>query len=110
LKLLFDENLSPRLVQLLANEYPGSSHVDLAGLGSAHDADVWRYAKDGGYVLVSKDSDFIEMSVLLGAPPKLVWIRRGNCSTKEIATLLNAHLPDIKLLCDTTEGRFLAIE
>lgn len=68
MKLLFDENLSPALVRLLADDYPQSVHVHEAGLGSATDQAVWKHARDNGFVIVSKDSDFVELSVLRGAP------------------------------------------
>lgn len=67
MKLLFDENLSPRLATLLGTEYPGSVHVHLVGLGVASDTDVWAYARAEGYVVVSKDADFFELSILHGA-------------------------------------------
>ena len=60
-------------------------------LGLAGDAAVWAFAKTHGFVIVSKDSDFADLSILYGAPPKIVWIRRGNCSTSTIAALLRAH-------------------
>jgi len=71
-KLLFDENISPRLAGVLADIYPDSAHVHHRGLGSADDLTVWQYAKDNGFTIVSKDSDFQERSVLLGAPPKVI--------------------------------------
>ena len=68
MKLLFDQNVSPRLVNRLAVEYPGSAHVSTLGLDQALDARVWVFARDHGYVIVSKDADFSDMSVLLGFP------------------------------------------
>jgi predicted nuclease of predicted toxin-antitoxin system len=94
-KLLFDENISPRLVEVLSDIYPGSVHVHPCGLGSANDSTVWEYAKNQGFTIVSKDSDFQERSVLLGAPPKVVWIRAANCTSAEIESLLRAALPTI---------------
>ena len=76
--LLFDENLSPRLVGRLADLYPGSAHVRDVGLGGRSDADVWRFAASGGFVIVSKDSDFFQRAILFGAPPQVVWLRIGN--------------------------------
>ena len=70
MKLLLDENLSPRLIACIDDLYPGSSHVKACGLGSASDDEVWRYAIDNGFAIVSEDSDFSERSVLRGAPPK----------------------------------------
>jgi predicted nuclease of predicted toxin-antitoxin system len=91
-KLLFDENLSPRLVDALKDVYPESQHVSGVELGGAEDAAVWQYAKRYGFAIVSKDSDFAERSVLESGPPKVIWIRLGNCSTSEIdAQLRSAH-------------------
>lgn len=103
MKLLFDENLSPKLVARLAKEFPHSAHVDRIGLGGADDALVWEYAKSEGYILVSKDADFHEKSLLLGYPPKVIWIRRGNCTVKQIEEILRKHLENITILQDTPE-------
>jgi predicted nuclease of predicted toxin-antitoxin system len=70
--------------------FPGSLHVHDAGLGGASDSDVWAFAQRNGLVIVTKDVDFQDLSVLLGAPPELICIRRGNCSTDEIATMLRS--------------------
>lgn len=84
MKLLFDENLSPQLVELLRDIYPDSQHVSEVALGGAPDSAVWEYARRQGFAIVSKDSDFAERSVLESGPPKVIWIRLGNCSTVEI--------------------------
>jgi predicted nuclease of predicted toxin-antitoxin system len=89
-KLLFDENLSPRLAASLADVYAGSAHVHQCGLGSAGDTAVWDYARDNGFTIVSKDSDFQDLSVILGSPPKVVWLRATNCTATEIEELLRA--------------------
>jgi predicted nuclease of predicted toxin-antitoxin system len=88
-KLLFDENLSPRLPELLAEIYPGSVHVRDCGLKTANDAEVWEYAKSRGYTIVSKDSDFQEKSILWGSPPKVIWMRIPNCKTVEVVGFLS---------------------
>lgn len=72
MKLLFDQNLSHRLVGQLAVEYPGSSHVRDAGLATAPDPAVWAFAASNGFVIVSKDTDFQQRALLLGHPPKVV--------------------------------------
>lgn len=110
MKLLFDENLSPRLVDMLATEFPGSMHVHTAGLGETSDAAIWAYARSHGFVIASKDSDFFEMSVLLGAPPKLMWIRRGNCTTDQIAELIRANRDVIEGLVVHETARYLALD
>ena len=98
MKLLFDQNLSPKLVSRLADVYPGSDHVADVGLAQAMDRDVWSHAAQSALAIVSKDSDFSEMSVLRGFPPNVVWIRRGNCSTAEIEALLRDNRDAIERL------------
>jgi predicted nuclease of predicted toxin-antitoxin system len=95
MKLLFDQNLSPRLVGQLAPEFPGSQHVRDAGLAAAPDPTVWAYAASQGLVIASKDSDFQQRALLYGHPPKVVWIRLGNCPTSAVAALLRARLADL---------------
>jgi predicted nuclease of predicted toxin-antitoxin system len=87
-KLLLDENLSPRLAEALADVYPGSSHVHKCGLGSSDDAAIWDYAKTNGFIIVSKDSDFEERSVVFGCPPKVIWLRTSNCASPDVENLL----------------------
>ncbi|MEA5580937.1 DUF5615 family PIN-like protein [Nodularia harveyana UHCC-0300] len=96
MKLLFDHNLSPRLVDRLANLYPNSLHLFFLGLDQADDLVVWKYARQGGFTVVTRDADFNELSILRGFPPKVVWIRRGNCSTNQIEDILRSHLEDIQ--------------
>jgi predicted nuclease of predicted toxin-antitoxin system len=91
MKLLFDQNLSPRLARLLVDIYPESVHVRNVGLRDADDLAIWLYAKARDYVIVSKDSDFQQRSLLDGAPPKFIWLRVGNCTTGRIEALLRSH-------------------
>jgi predicted nuclease of predicted toxin-antitoxin system len=91
MKLLFDQNLSPRLIDRLTNLYPESAHVYEEGLDCVENKVVWEFAHKNDYLIVSKDSDFSEMSIIRGFPPKVIWIRRGNCSTQEIEELLRKN-------------------
>ena len=91
MKLLFHQNLSPRLPRLLADLYPNSVHVREIGLRDASDAEIWEYAKKNGFVIVPKDSDFQQRSLLYGHPPKFVWLRVGNCPVKTVEELLRKH-------------------
>ena len=81
MKLLFDQNLSFRLCQALADLFPGSSQVRLLGLAEADDRVLWEHAKSTAFVLVTQDSDFADMTVLYGQPPKVIWLRCGNQPT-----------------------------
>lgn len=98
MKLLFDHNLSPRLVKLLDDLFPGSNHVHLLGLSQVDDKIVREYAREQDFLIVTKDSDFSDLCLLRGFPPKVVWIRRGNCKTADIEMLLRAHFDDLQLL------------
>ena len=91
MKLLFDENLPPRLVERLADLYPDCVHVKEVDLERAPDEAVWSYARENALTIVTQDADFGEMSVLLHPSPKVIWLRRGNCSTSEIETILRAR-------------------
>ena len=91
MKLLFDQNLSPRLSRLLADIYADSIHVREVNLRDADDSDIWDYAKANGYAIVSKDSDFQQRSLLHGAPPKFIWLRVGNCTVKRTEDLLRSY-------------------
>jgi predicted nuclease of predicted toxin-antitoxin system len=83
------------LVALLAVEFPGSQHVRDAGLAAAPDPAVWAYAAAQGLAIVSKDSDFQHRALLFGHPPKVVWVRLGNCSTAAVAALLRVRQADL---------------
>ena len=80
---------------MLAALYPGSTHVRDVGLQAADDDTVWAYAGAHGFAIVSKDADFHQRSFVLGHPPKVVWIRRGNCSTAEIEEILRVRQADV---------------
>ncbi len=109
MKLLFDENLSPRLPAVLADIYPGSTHVHQCGLGSADDSAIWQYAKDNAFTIVSKDSDFQDRSVFHGHPPKLIWLRAANCDSTEIENRLRAALPIVKQFIQEDEESCLVL-
>lgn len=105
MKLLFDHNLSPRLVQRLADLFPESTHIYTIGLEQVSDREVWDYAQHHGFTIVTKDSDYNELLTLRGFPPKVIWIRRGNCSTADIEAILRSHEADIQTLTnDSTLG------
>jgi len=87
-KLLLDQNLSRKLVPELQARYPGSSQIYLLGLHTANDSYLWYYARHHGFTLVTKNTDMVDLCVVRGAPPKVLWVRIGNCGTAEIRELL----------------------
>lgn len=84
MKLLFDEHLSHKLVSKISDIFPNSKHVKELKLQSESDLKIWKYAKNNEFVIVSKDSDFVDIVNIKGYPPYLVWIRSGNVRVKEI--------------------------
>lgn len=108
-RLLFDEQLSEDLVGLLAGVFADSVHVRGLGAGGAADDEVWALARAHGCVLVTKDEDFHRLSVLRGAPPKVVWVRLGNCTTEDVASLLRDHEASIRAFVNQEEAAFLVL-
>ncbi|RZS54749.1 DUF5615 family PIN-like protein [Sphaerotilus mobilis] len=100
MKLLLDENLSHRLVPALQLDYPGSTQVTLAGLGAADDRAVWRYAAESGFVLVTKDDDFLDLAAHHGAPPVVIRLVLGNCRNEQVLAVLHAHRQAIQDMVD----------
>ena len=95
MKLLLDENLSDQIIHRIIDLYPGSEHVKTLGLINTDDAVIWEYAKTNGFVIVSKDSDFHQRSLLYGHPPKFIYLRIGNCPTSKITQILRDKLGTI---------------
>jgi predicted nuclease of predicted toxin-antitoxin system len=107
-RLLFDEPLSEALCKMLADIYPGSLHVRLLGESGAADTVVWGLARTHSCVLVSKDEDFVRLAVLQ-SQLKFVWIRRGNCTTREIAELLRRCHDDVVRFSEQDETTVLEL-
>jgi len=95
-KFLFDENLSHRLVQMLDDIAPCSVHPRNIGLLGASDDDIWRYARQQDFVIVSKDDDFRQRAMLFGPPPKVVWLVVGNAGTRAIAAFLRKGVGTVR--------------
>jgi predicted nuclease of predicted toxin-antitoxin system len=108
-RLLFDEQLSEKLVNLIADIFPNALHVRAMGAGGWPDHRVWQLARDHDCVLTTKDEDFHRLSVLQGAPPKVLWIRIGNCSSEDVAALLRKHEADIREFAGQSEATFLQL-
>lgn len=88
MKLLFDQNISFRVVKLIISKYPNSAQVRELGLEGSSDLEIFNYALENNFVIVTFDSDFCDLNLVKGSPPKIIWIRKGNSTTKEIAKLI----------------------
>jgi predicted nuclease of predicted toxin-antitoxin system len=108
-RFLFDENLSESLAPWLGDIAPGSEHVRTQGHGGAPDARLWQLAADLACTIVTRDEDFVRMSALRGAPPKVIVIRLGNCSTRKIAVLLRSRHDAIERFLNDEDTTFLAL-
>lgn len=95
MKLLFDENLSPKLPLLVATAFPGSKHIRDLGLKGRADEEIWNHAGANGFAVISKDKDFYQRAMLYGSPPKFVWLALGNCTRDDLLALIRRHERDI---------------
>lgn len=93
-KLLFDQNLSPKLAKRLTDLFPGSIHVQSVGLDCSSDDHVWEYARANGFSIVTKDEDYNNLSVVRGGPPKVIWLQLGNCTTAQVEAAFRARAVD----------------
>ncbi|MBL8225628.1 MAG: DUF5615 family PIN-like protein [Chromatiales bacterium] len=109
MRLLLDEHLAARLASNLGDLYPDSLHVSHVGLAGAADRAIWDFAASNDLILVTKDDDFHRLSVLLGPPPKVVWLRLGNCRTADVLQLLRRHVALIADFVAHPDEGFLAL-
>jgi predicted nuclease of predicted toxin-antitoxin system len=91
MRLLFDQNISFRIVNKLNDTFPDCKHVSHIGLMNCEDADIWLFARNQNYTIVTFDSDFYDISLINGLPPKIIWMRTGNLTTNEMAELLKTN-------------------
>ena len=111
MSLLFDQNISPRIVKHLASVFPEAKHVRDVGLQDASDTFIFDFAKKNNFSIVTFDSDFVDLNIVRGLPPKIIWLRTGNLTTKSVAKLLNSNVDLIKrfLESDLPEHQILEI-
>jgi predicted nuclease of predicted toxin-antitoxin system len=108
MKLLFDQNISFRIVNLITDVFPCASQVRLLGLENADDIEIWEYAKLNNYVVITFDTDFYDLSLIKGPPPKIIWLRLGNTSTKDIAKCVIENYEPINEFMDNIDYRDIA--
>lgn len=109
MKLLLDENLSGRIISQIADLYPDSAHVKTLALIQSEDVLIWEYAKANHFVIVSKDSDFHQRSLLYGYPPKFIYLRVGNCPTSKIVQILRDNYTTISQFWNAEQESILVL-
>ncbi len=110
MKLLFDQNISFRLIKRIIDVYPESRQVRELGLENATDFEIFEYAKKNDYAIVTFDSDFCDLNIIKGFPPKIIWLRTGNTTTKNIGKLLRNKQELIKIFLSEDYGCLEIIE
>lgn len=110
MKILFDQNISFRIIKIISEYFPEAAQIRFVGHENSSDIEIWEYAKNNGYSIVTFDSDFIDITNLKGFPPKIIWLRIGNTSTEEIATILIENRSRIKEFLENQELAFLEID
>ena len=110
MKLLFDENISFKLCQRLEDIYPDSTHVRFVSLEHETDAEIWQFAKEGDYIIVTQDSDFNDMGIINGFPPFVVWIKAGNSRVDKIESILRKYSISIRDFYDNQAIGLIEIE
>jgi predicted nuclease of predicted toxin-antitoxin system len=109
LKLLFDQNISSKIVPLVQSNFPGAQQVVQVGLENASDLAIFEFAKTNQFIIVTFDSDFVDLSLVRGTPPKIIWLRTGNLTTKSISELLDNNANNILHFIESEEARILEI-
>jgi predicted nuclease of predicted toxin-antitoxin system len=108
-KLLLDQHLSYRLLAKLETDFPGSSQVHRLGMEHADDLVIWHFARDNGFAIMTKDSDFSERSLISGPPPQIIWLKCGNVSTRQLADLLERSREAIRAFLEAAQAACLEI-
>jgi len=108
-KLLFDNNISHRVIARVSDIFPNANHVMLENLDEVSDNKVWMFARNNNYTIVTKDSDFNDIAIHRGTPPKIIWIKVGNCKISEIENILRVNEIEIKVFLDEPNGAILEI-
>lgn len=107
--ILVDNNLSYRVASILKATYKGIIHVSSVGLDTVDDLVLWAYATNNELSILTKDADFNHIQQLNGFPPKIIWIRSGNVSTKHVVRLLETRQLEIKRFLEDKELGLLEI-
>jgi len=108
MKLLFDQNISFRIIEKISDLFPESKQVRQIELENCKDFEIWEYAKKNDFVIITFDSDFYDLSMIKGIPPKIVWLRTDNTSTENILSILIKNFDLIKEFIENPDYRELS--
>lgn len=109
MNLLFDQNISPRILRVLTTEFTNCQHVRFVGLENSSDFEIFQYAKRNDLAVVTFDSDFVDLNAMYGTPPKIVFLNTGNLTTKNISELLSKNNLRVIHYLDTESDNILEL-
>ncbi len=109
MKLLFDQNISPKIVKQLEDIFPDAKQVRHLGLENASDIQIFEYAKNNGFAIVTFDSDFVDLNIVKGFPPKIIWLKTGNLTTKSISELIIKNTQILKDFLESEKNEILEV-
>lgn len=109
MKLLFDQNISPKIVKQLEDIFPDAKQVRHLGLENASDIQIFEYAKYNGFAIVTFDSDFVDLNIVKGFPPKIIWLKTGNLTTKSISELIIKNTQILKDFLESEKNEILEV-
>ncbi len=109
MKLLLDENLSPRLVARLNSLFTGLIHVRDVGLKQASDQLIWDWAKENAHSLITADADFLRISHFAGPPPKVIFIEQCDFPFRVMENLLRRNALQISEFEKDSEAAVLTL-
>ena len=109
MKLLFDQNISFRIVAKINSIFPNSKQVRQVKLEDIKDTLIWKFAKENDFTIVTFDSNFSDIANLQGHPPKIIWLRGGNMTTNSIAELLKVHQENIRQFIENKEFESISV-
>ncbi|MBK7129341.1 MAG: DUF5615 family PIN-like protein [Crocinitomicaceae bacterium] len=109
MKLLFDQNISPKIIKQLEIDFPDSKQVRHVGLEDASDSIIFVYAKNNNFSIVTFDSDYVDLNIVRGIPPKIIWLKTGNLTTRSISEILKKNIVVIQEFLQSDDGEILEI-
>ena len=101
MKFLVDNQLPPALTKFLVSKGCDAAHVLELGLDSATDTDIWKFAKENSFVLITKDEDFARRASQPNANAQVVWVRLGNCRKTTLLSVFDSLLPQLEIALQT---------
>ena len=100
MKLLFDQNISFRIVKKILDFFPSAKSVKELGLMNKNDREIWNYAKTNDFAVITFDKDFYNLNLIYGSPPKIIWFRTGNVNNDRFIEVLNTHKEKIEMFLE----------